>query len=789
MMVMAGNRFDLMPLEELVARAAALRDDGHGQILTYSRKVFVPLTQLCRDVCHYCTFAKSPSRLDKLYLEPDDVLRIAQEGRQAGCTEVLFTLGDKPELRFEQAAQWLRQHGYASTIDYLARMCELVVEQTGLLPHVNAGIMSKDEVLRLREVSASQGLMLESTSDRLCAKGQPHHGSPDKEPGVRLAFLRLLGECRVPTTTGILIGIGETWEERVDALRAIERLHAEHGHIQETIVQNFCPKPGTPMAKVAPPSLDDLLRTVATARMVLGAGANIQVPPNLTASEHVRLIDAGINDWGGISPVTIDHVNPEAPWPQVETLGRITAQRGKTLANRLPVYPSYTIDAGRWLAPRMRTLVLRAMDGAGLAREDAWVAGRAGEAPLRRPLQAVGNDALARVERSIRGGTAPAEQDLSRLFEARGPQLEAVLELADGLRREASGDTVRYVVNRNINYTNICTHACSFCAFSKSGTRQLAGRPYDLSLDEIERRASEAWSRGATEVCLQGGIHPAYTGQTYLDICHAVKRAAPKMHIHAFSPLEVTHGASTLGLSVPAFLELLREAGLGTLPGTAAEILDDEVRRVICADKLTSEQWLSVIGAAHGVGLRTTSTMMFGSIERYPSWSRHLLALRTLQQRTGGITEFVPLPFVSDEAPMYRKGLARRGPTYREALLVHAVARIALHGLIDNIQVSWVKMGREGVQACLRAGANDLGGTLMNESISRAAGAQHGQELPPAQMREWIRAAGRVPAQRDTLYRPVPAEREQAAEQAAPLTEIRLTPPRSRRTTMETPHV
>lgn len=785
--MMASNRFDSIPLDALLASAAALRDDGQGQIMTYSRKVFVPLTQLCRDVCHYCTFAKSPSRLDKLYLEPEDVLRLAQQGQQAGCTELLFTLGDKPELRFEQAAQWLRHRGYASTADYLVNMCEMVIDQTSLLPHVNAGIMSKDEVLRLRDVSASQGLMLESTSERLCAKGQPHHGSPDKVPAVRLAFLRVLGECQVPTTTGILIGIGETWEERVEALRAIERLHAEYGHIQETIVQNFCPKPGTLMAKVVPPSFDDLLRTVATARMVLGAGANIQVPPNLTVSEHVRLIDAGINDWGGISPVTIDHVNPEAPWPEIDALGRITAQRGKTLVNRLPVYPSHTADSGRWLAPRMRKLVLRAMDGAGLAREDAWVAGRMGNAPPPNAVQAVANDALRRVERDIRSGNAPVEQDLTRLFEARGPQLKAVLELADRLRLEACGETVRYVVNRNINYTNICTHACTFCAFSKSGTRQLAGRPYDLSTEEIERRVAEAWSRGATEVCLQGGIHPRYTGQTYLDICDAVKRAAPDMHIHAFSPLEVTHGASTLGLSVPAFLERLRDAGLGTLPGTAAEILDDEVRRLICPDKLTSAQWLSVIEAAHGVGLRTTSTIMFGSIEGYPSWSRHLLALRTLQQRTGGITEFVPLPFISDEAPMYRKGRARRGPTYREALLMHAVARIALHGFIDNIQVSWVKMGREGVEACLRAGANDLGGTLMNESISRAAGAQHGEELPPAQMREWILAAGRLPAQRDTLYRPVPAEREQTAEQAAPLAEIRLTLPRSRRTAKEAP--
>lgn len=777
-------------LDDLLPRAADLRDQGHGNVVSYSPKVFVPLTQLCRDVCHYCTFAKAPSKLDKPYLEPEEVLRIAEQGLAAGCSEVLFTLGDKPELRYELAAQWLRERGHESTIDYLVQMCALVAERTGLLPHVNAGVMGHEDIKRLREVSASQGLMLETVSARLCDKGGAHHGSPDKNPTVRLQTLRALGECAVPTTTGLLIGIGETWQERIDSLLAIQRLHAEHGHIQEVIIQNFRPKPGTLMHKAAAPSLEELLRTVAAARLILGPQANIQVPPNLTVTEHERLLDAGINDWGGVSPVTIDHVNPEAPWPQVEALAGICERRGKTLVKRLPVYPSYALAGARWLAPKMHTLTLRLMDGAGFGREDMWVAGNttpARQRPQSRRLHAT--SALLRVENKVREGVAPDEREITCLFNARGSELEAVLDLADRLREEVVGTVVRYAVNRNINYTNICTFGCTFCAFSKGGTRNLAGRPYDLSMDEVSRRTAEAWERGATEVCLQGGIHPDYTGNTYLEILAAVKRAAPAIHVHAFSPLEVMHGASTLGLGVPAFLEQLRNAGLGSLPGTAAEILDEEVRRQICPEKLTGQEWLEVMAAAHALGLRTTSTMMFGSVEGYASWSRHLLAIRSLQERTAGFTEFVPLPFVSNEAPMYRKGRARRGPTFRETLLVHAVARIALHGQIPNIQVSWVKMGRAGVEACLSAGANDLGGTLMNESISRAAGAQHGQELPPAVMREWIHAAGRIPEQRNTLYGPVTAERSKAAEHARPLNQIVLTPPRSRRTRQELHHV
>ena len=758
-------------LRELMASAAALRDSGHGDIVSYSRKVFVPLSQLCRDVCHYCTFAKTPRALDAPYMEPEAVLAIARSGQEAGCTEILFTLGDKPELRFAAARSWLDARGYGSTIDYLHDMCGQVALATGIMPHVNAGIMGRDDISRLREVSASQGIMLESASERLCGRGLPHHGSPDKVPAVRLAMLEELGRCAVPTTTGILIGIGETWKERLDALRKIRALADEYGHIQEVIVQNFQPKVGTRMEHAAPPSLDDLCRTVAAARHILGADANIQVPPNLTARQHALLIDAGINDWGGVSPVTIDHVNPEAPWPQIEALAAICAGRGKVLVQRLPIYPAFLREPDKWLSDRMRPLALRAVDAGGFVREDGWVVGEAGALP--KPCRTHGSaDSLGEIGRKLEDRAELSRDDLAGLFRARGAAAGAVVELADRLRVEACGDTVRYVVNRNINYTNICSYSCGFCAFSK-GTRKGQGdRPYDIPHEEITRRTREAWDRGATEVCLQGGIHPTYTGETYLDICRAVKAAVPHIHIHAFSPLEVTHGATTLGLSVPQFLARLKDAGLSSLPGTAAEILVDRVRRQLCPDKLMTGDWLGVIAAAHEVGLPTTSTMMFGSVETYDDWARHLLELRRLQMRTGGITEFVPLPFVASEAPIYRKGRARRGPTWREALLVHAVARIALHRVIPNIQVSWVKMGPEGAGACLAAGANDMGGTLMNESISRAAGAGHGQEFGPERMEALIASAGRRPMQRDTLYRPVDEARRRAAAEAPALTDV-----------------
>jgi FO synthase len=767
------------PLPDLLQRAAALRDAGHGRIVSYSRKVFIPLTKLCRDVCHYCTFVERPRAGRAAYLSPEQVLGIARAGAAAGCTEALFTLGDKPELRYRAAREALAERGHTTTIGYLREMCALVLKETGLLPHANPGVMTRDDILSLREVSVSQGIMLESISERLCQPGGVHYGSPDKVPAMRLETIRLAGELKVPFTTGILIGIGETRAERREALRAIRALHDRYGHIQEVIVQNFRAKPRTKLAGAAEPDLEEMLWTVAAARLILGAEMNLQAPPNLSPGVYPRLIDAGINDWGGVSPVTPDHVNPEAPWPHLDELAERTTEAGKTLVARLPVYPEYAREPDRWLAPALVTPVLRAMDAEGFARADDWAPGLTTVARAPRVFGSGVSAELTAIIDKARAGGRLNEPEIERLFAARDAEYRAVCASADELRRQVSGDVVRYVVNRNINYTNICYYRCRFCAFSKGRTHEaLRGTPYDLDLEEIVRRSIEAWDRGATEVCLQGGIHPDYTGDTYLGICRAIKAVLPEMHVHAFTPLEVTQGAATLGVPLDEFLARLKEAGLGTLPGTAAEILDDEVRAVICPDKVNTAEWLNVVRTAHGLGLRTTSTIMYGHVERPVSWARHLLALRDLQAQTGGFTEFVPLPFVHMEAPMYLRGRARKGPTLREAVLMHAVARLVLHPHITNIQTSWVKMGPEGVALTLNAGANDLGGTLMNESISRAAGTQHGQEFPPEAMEELIRSLGRIPQQRDTLYREVPEERRAASFGAPELLPVVQTPPR-----------
>jgi len=779
--------FESTPLPRLLEAARALGREGHGSVISYSRKVFIPLTRLCRDVCGYCTFAVGPRQAGAAYLSPDEVLAIARAGREAGCREALFTLGDKPELRYQAARSALDRLGHASTIEYLTAMCELVIHETGLLPHVNAGIATEAEIAALRRVSVSQGIMLENASPRLSEPGGPHFGSPDKDPAVRIAMIEAAGRQQVPFTSGILIGIGERRRERVLSLLVLRDLHARYGHLQEIIIQNFRAKPGTRMAGAAEPSLEDLLWTAATARLVLGPAMNIQVPPNLSFGVFPRLAAAGINDWGGISPVTADHVNPEAPWPSLVALERATAAAGSTLTQRLAIYPQYARAPQRWLDRSLVSRVLDEIDAEGFAREDLWVPGavippppftspRRGEEADRGSL-AANNNGLSRLLDRAAAGERLAANDIVRLFAARGPEVEEICAAADALRAKTSGDIVRYVVNRNINYTNVCSYACSFCAFSKGKlSEDLRGRPYDLALEEIARRTIEAWDRGATEVCLQGGIHPAYTGDTYLTLLRTVKQAVPAMHVHAFSPLEVSHGAQTLGLSLRGFLERLRAEGLGSLPGTAAEILDDEVRERICPDKLDTDEWIEVVETAHRAGLRTTATIMFGHVEGPQSWAAHLLHIRDLQQRTGGLTEFVPLPFVHMEAPMYLRGGSRRGPTWRETLLMHAVARLALHPLVTNIQASWVKLGPAGVAQVLNAGVNDCGGTLMNESISRAAGTQHGQELPPERMEALIREVGRVPRQRTTLYRDVAADRYRRSLGAPALAPVVLTP-------------
>jgi FO synthase len=781
----------------LMPVAAALRDRGHGGLVSYSRKVFIPLTQLCRDVCHYCTFAHPPRRSEPAYLDAEQVLAIASAGAHAGCREALFTLGDKPELRYGAAREALARLGHETSLSYLAQMAELVLRETGLLPHLNPGVMTRADIDQLRHVSVSQGIMLESAAERLRRRGGPHFGSPDKDPEVRLETIAAAGEAAVPFTSGILIGIGETRRERIESLLALRDLHERYGHLQEIIIQNFRAKPGTRMARAPEPDLDDHLWTIAVARLIFGPEMNIQAPPNLNPGGLAQMIAAGINDWGGVSPVTPDHVNPEAPWPALDRLAERTAAAGKLLVERLAIYPAYARDPVRWLDPALRTPVLQAIDAQGLARTDDWIPGADTEPPtlsrlaalgtLSRtageggpsPLGWVGEGLLAPILDRAAAGETLGETDIVRLFQARGAAFDAVCRAADELRQRVNGNTVSYVVTRNINYTNICYFRCQFCAFSKGKlSENLRGRPYDLDLTEIRRRVEEAWERGATEVCMQGGIHPEYTGATYLAICHAIKEAVPGIHIHAFSPLEVWQGAKTLGRTLPDFLRELKAAGLGSLPGTAAEILDDEVRAVICPDKIKTAEWLEVMEAAHGVGLRSTVTIMYGHADRYEHWARHLLRIRALQARTGGFTEFVPLPFVPMETPIYLKGGARRGPTWREAVLMHAVARLALHPLITNIQTSWVKMGIEGAAFCLQAGANDLGGTLMNESITRAAGAVHGQEMPPETMEATIHALGRVPRQRTTLYADTRAERRAASFGAASLTDPINTPAR-----------
>jgi FO synthase len=746
-------RLDAMPLSQLQSRAEAMTLAGHGTVVTYSRKVFIPLTHLCRDVCHYCTFAKQPSQLAAPFLDLEEVLEIARAGEVAGCREALFTLGDQPEARYAVARKWLSARGFASTLDYVAAAARAVLEQTSLLPHLNPGLMGASDYATLRPLSASMGLMLESTSNRLCAKGMPHFGSPDKIPSARLESIRLAGEAQVPFTTGLLIGIGETRAERVEALLAIRDLHALYGHIQEVIIQNFCAKDATLMAGASAPTLDDHLWTISVARLILGPEMSIQAPPNLRQGSLAQLIRAGVNDWGGVSPVTPDHVNPEAPWPHLEKLETETEAAGRHLRQRLAIGPVFARDLTRWADPAVQTAIRRAVDGRGLVRDAHWHAGAGDEAPDMMPSLVTGRDPQIAIALGLaEQGEELDKVQIARLFTAEGRDFDDVRAFADALRQDRVGDVITHVVNRNINYTNICLYRCGFCAFSKGSTRSERGPAYTIDSDEIARRTVEAWERGATEVCLQGGIHPSYDGRTYRGIVEAVKAAVPQMHVHAFSPLEVHHGATTLGLSYEEYLADLHAVGLATLPGTAAEILSDDIRSIICPDKVMTQEWLAVMRAAHKVGLKSTATIMFGHVETYAHWAEHLVQVRALQHETGGFTEFVPLPFVHMEAPNWRKGGTRSGPTWREVVLMHAVSRIALDGAIFNIQTSWVKLGPDGAAAMLQSGANDLGGTLMDESITRAAGGVNGQLFDVPQMRALAESLGRSLQERSTIY-------------------------------------
>lgn len=800
-------------LADLCATAARLRDQGLAAVgregvITYSKKVFVPLTRLCRDRCRYCTFVTVPGKLRRdgqgMFLSPDEVLDICRKGAALGCKEALFTLGDRPEDRWPEAREWLDAHGYDDTISYLRAISVRVLEETGLLPHLNPGVCSWTDFQRLKPVSPSMGMMLETTATRLWSEPDgPHYGSPDKEPAVRLRALQDAGRTAIPFTTGLLIGIGETYEERAESLFAIRSVSREYHGIQEVIIQNFRAKPDTAMRGMPDAELQEIAACIAVARVVLGPGTRLQAPPNLVAGEYELIIGAGIDDWGGVSPLTPDHVNPEAPWPQIAELAARTAEQGYRLRERLTVYPEYLKRGEPWLDPRLRPHVEGLVEpGTALAREDAPVLGRPWQEPedlgssgrtelhheidtegrtgdrrgdfdevygdweaLREQAAAVpaarlGGDVRAALKVAADDPTKLTDDQALTLFQADGPALDALCQVADDLRRSVVGDTVTYCVTRNINFTNVCYTGCRFCAFAQ---RRTDADAYTLSLDQVAERAAQAWEVGATEVCMQGGIHPDLPGTAYFDIARAVKQRVPGIHVHAFSPMEVVNGATRTGLSIREWLSAAKEAGLDSIPGTAAEILDDDVRWILTKGKLPADTWVEVVSTAHDLGIRSSSTMMYGHVDTPAHWLGHLRLLASIQQRTGGFTEFVTLPFIHTNAPVYLAGIARPGPTHRDNRAVVAMARLLLHPHIPNIQTSWVKLGADGAAEMLRSGANDLGGTLMEETISRMAGSAYGSYKSIRDLEAIAEAAGRPARQRTTTYGEVDEERRAVA--------------------------
>lgn len=753
-------------------RDAGLAARGRAGVVTYSRKVFVPVTHLCRDRCHYCVFVDTPGGLARRgiapYMEADEVVALAAQGAALGCREALFTLGDRPEDRWPAAREWLDARGYASTVEYLHHLGTRVLAETGLLPHMNPGVMTWGELQRLRPVSPSMGMMLETTSRDLWAvRGNVHYGSPDKDPAVRLRVLADAGRSRVPFSTGLLLGIGETYADRVQTVLAIRDVHARFGHVQETIVQNFRAKPRTAMQGAPDLGTQEYVAAVAVTRLLLGPDAVVQAPPNLTdAGELALLLRAGVDDWGGVSPLTPDHVNPERPWPHLDDLARLTAASGFTLRQRLTVHAPYVHDRERWLDPALHAHVAAHADPAGLADEQAPVRGL----PWRPVVLAgtaadgTGTGGPAVLVDDVRRALARAEDDPAGLTDAQyatllgadGADLEALTVLADAVRADVVGAELTYVVNRNLDAT----------LWRGDGDE----RPDALGPAEVAALVDEAWSLGATEICAQGAVPASAGPEGYLDLARAVKAARPGVHLHAFRPAEVDDGARRTGTTRAAYAAALRDAGVDTVPGTGARILDDTLRAVLSdGQEVSVADWLDLVAAAHRAGLRSTSTLVYGHLEGPEHVVRHLRLLAALQDATGGFTELIPMPFVPGDAPPHVARLTRGGPSPRETRAVHAVARLALHGRVDHVQAAWPKLGVDGALAVLAGGADDLGGVLLDGTLRPDAGPEQGLQLTEADVARVAATLGRRVRRRSTTYgTPTTTTAPDAARVAAP---------------------
>jgi FO synthase len=727
---------------------------GMARRVTFSRNFTLSLSRTCRCHCKYCAFATHQPHL-YAPAEVEELLDRAATRHRA--KELLVLTGERPEHNPEVAAR-LAEYGFEDFTAYVAWSCERALER-GMLPHTNLGVLPQEDLARLREVTASQGLMLESISERLM--DTVHAGSPSKHPARRLETIAAAGELRIPFTSGILVGIGETEDERMESLEALAQLHDRHGHIQEVILQNYVPHQryyGREPAQIAsqaaegywrtgvwegprvdapgwacPVSVEDMRRLVVEAKRLM-PGVGIQIPPNL-ADWWTELIDAGASDLGGLS-ANGDHISPEHPFPSPSQVRTQLRQRGLALTERLCVYPEY-IDA-EWIAPAVMDVI----------KSSFWsFIPRRGSG--RRTTVALGDAVAPRAVERAREGLELTADEATALFSERRPEvIEQMRQAADELRRELAGDTVTFVVNRNINVSNICVVGCAFCGF---GQARRSPDAYVHSREEFTRRVSEAVEFGATEICMQSGIHPDWGLEDYEGWLRVAKEMAPQIHLHAYSPMEVAHMCDVSGLPPRAVFARLREAGLDSTPGTAAEVLHDGVRERISPNKLPVDRWVEIIEASHAEGLRSTVTVMFGHIEEPWELAEHMRVVRALQERTGGFTEFVPLSFIPFHTLLGRThGIEEISA---EENLKHTAAfRLTLGRTIRNLQASWVKMGLDAATESLRWGVNDLGGTLMEESISRMAGSHHGVRLEPEDLVAAAHRAERPAAERTTLY-------------------------------------